>query len=155
MKKAIFICTLITTIFAGMIFTSCESSTQKMEDAQANVEEAKQDLKEARQDAVAVAQKTASEEAWKTFKSESELKIRGNEMRITELREKMKTSGKTLDALHVKNIDQLEQKNKDLNAKMVAYEKEQSDWESFKREFNHDMDELGIALKEFTINNEK
>ena len=138
-----------------MIFTSCESSTQKMEDAQANVEEAKKDLKEARQDAVAVAQKTADAEAWKTFKSESELKIRGNETRIAELKEKMKTSGKTLDEVITKKIDQLEQKNKDLNAKMAAYEKEQSDWESFKREFNHDMDELGKALKEFTINNKK
>ena len=155
MKKVIFICTLITTIFAGMIFTSCESSTQKVEDAQANVEEAKKDLKEARQDAVAVAQKTADAEAWKTFKSESELKIRGNETRIAELKEKMKTSGKTLDEVITKKIDQLEQKNKDLKAKMVAYEKEQSDWESFKREFNHDMDELGKALKEFTINNKQ
>lgn len=154
MKKAIFICTLITTIAAGMVFTGCESSTQEMDNAQANVEEAKQDLKEARQDVVAVAQKTANAEAWRTFKSESEVKIRGNETRIAELKEKMKTSGKTLDAVYEKNIDLLEQKNKDLNARMVAYEKEQSDWESFKREFNHDMDELGKALKDFTLNNQ-
>ena len=154
MKKAIFICTLITTIFAGMIFTSCESSTQEMDNAQANVVEAKKDLKEARQDPQIAAQKTANAEAWKAFKSESELKIRGNETRIAELKEKMKTSGKTLDAAYAKKIDQLEQKNKDLNARMVAYEKEQSDWESFKREFNHDMDELGKALKDFTLNNQ-
>ena len=29
------------------------------------------------------------------------------------------------------------------------------DWESFKKEFNHDMDELGKAFKNFSINNVK
>jgi DNA-directed RNA polymerase subunit N (RpoN/RPB10) len=35
----------------------------------------------------------------------------------------------------------------------VAYEKSQSDWEAFKREFNHDMEELGKALKDLTVDN--
>lgn len=151
MKKVIFICTLITTILAGMVFTGCESPAQKTDNAQANVQEAEQDLKDAQKDAAEVAQKNA--EAWQTFKTESEVKIRANEIRITELKEKMKTSGKTPDKVYAKNIDLLEQNNKNLNARMVAYEKEQSDWQSFKREFNHDMDELGKALKDFTINN--
>jgi len=30
-----------------------------------------------------------------------------------------------------------------------------SDWQSFKREFNHDMDELGHSLKDFTVDNKK
>jgi hypothetical protein len=38
---------------------------------------------------------------------------------------------------------------------MDTYEKKQSDWESFKREFNHDMDELGQALKDLTVDNKK
>lgn len=29
------------------------------------------------------------------------------------------------------------------------------DWESFKREFNHDVDELGQALKDLTVDNEQ
>ena len=31
----------------------------------------------------------------------------------------------------------------------------QSNWESFKREFNHDMDEIGQALKDLTVDNKK
>jgi uncharacterized protein YeaO (DUF488 family) len=38
---------------------------------------------------------------------------------------------------------------------MDAYEKTQSDWEEFKREYNHDMEELGAALKDFRVNNRK
>jgi hypothetical protein len=37
----------------------------------------------------------------------------------------------------------------------VAYDKNQTDWEKFKREFNHDMDELGKSLKDLTVNNKK
>jgi phage-related minor tail protein len=34
-------------------------------------------------------------------------------------------------------------------------EKNQSDLESFKQEYNHDMEELGEALKDFRVNNKK
>jgi hypothetical protein len=33
--------------------------------------------------------------------------------------------------------------------------KNQSDWVSFKREFNHDMDEIGKAFEDLTIDNKK
>lgn len=65
----------------------------------------------------------------------------------------MKKSGKTFDAMYEKNIMALEQKNKDLRTKISNYESNQSDWESFKREFNHDMDEQGQAIKDLTVNN--
>jgi len=42
-----------------------------------------------------------------------------------------------------------------MRARLVAYEKSQSNWESFKREFNHDMDEIGQALKDLTVDNKK
>ena len=67
----------------------------------------------------------------------------------------MKKSGKTLDAVYEQRIDTLEKKNRDLKARVDAYDKSQSDWESFKREFNHDMDELGQAFKDLTVDNKK
>jgi chromosome segregation ATPase len=97
--------------------------------------------------------KVANEEEWKAFKTETELQIKANENRIAELRAKMKKSGKTFDEMYEKNINNLEQKNKDLKARLNGYETNQSDWESFKREFNHDMDELGQALKDLTVDN--
>jgi len=36
-----------------------------------------------------------------------------------------------------------------------AYEKERSDWEVFKREFNHDMNQLGEAFSDLGNKNTK
>jgi chromosome segregation ATPase len=155
MKKVIFILAMTTTFMAGTIFTGCQSSTQKQEAAQAKVKDARQDLNEAKKNANEVAQKAATAEEWKTFKSESELKIKENEIRIAELKIKLKKPGEIFDALYENKIVKLEQQNKDVKAKLEAYEKSQSNWESFKREFNHDMDELGKALKDLTVNNTK
>lgn len=155
MKKAILILTVITTVMSGMIFIGCESPAQKAENAQTDVKEAKQDLKDAQRDADAAAVKAANAEEWNTFKSQSEAIIRENDVRITELKEKMKKAGKALDAVYAENISKLEQKNRDMRTRIDTYEKSQNGWESFKREFNHDMDELGQALKDLAVNNKK
>ena len=155
MKKVIFMLAVSSMFIASTFLTSCQSETQKSDAAQTKVQDAKEDLKEAQTDAAVAAQKAANAEEWKAFKTESEAKIKANEVRIAELKDKMKTSGKTMDTVYSKNVDLLEQRNKDLKNRMDAYEKGQSDWESFKREFNHDMDELGQALKDLTVNNKK
>ena len=67
----------------------------------------------------------------------------------------MKKTGKVVDAVYAENIAVLEQKNRDMRARVDAYEKSQNGWDSFKREFDHDMDELGQALKDLTVNNKK
>lgn len=133
MKKSIFILSVATMFAAGVSFTNCQSSAQKADNAQAKVEDAKADLKDAQKDANTAAQKAANAEEWKTFKSETEMKIKDNETLAAELKAKKKSTGKTLDATYTKSIEALEQKNKDLNARLVAYGKGQSDWESFKR----------------------
>lgn len=155
MKKAIFMLALIATFATGTIITSCDSPTQNAADAKANVQDAKQDLKEAQRDADAAVLKAASAEEWKTFKSESDALIRDNEIRIAELKEKMKKTGKSIDAVYAENIAVLEQKNRDLKTRIDTYEKSQNGWEAFKVEFNHDMNELGQALKDLTVNNKK
>ena len=94
-------------------------------------------------------------EEWEVFKSESEAKIKDIETRIAELKVQMDKKGTALDEIYAKRIDTLEQKIKDLKKKMENFDNGQSDWESFKREFNHDMDELGQAFKDLTVNNEK
>jgi outer membrane murein-binding lipoprotein Lpp len=147
MKKTI-ISLVVTTLISGAIFTGCGPSTAKEDAAKTEVKEAREDLKDA--------QKAATAEEWKAFKDESELRIRDNEVRIAELKVKIKKSGKDLDALYEKKIDALEQQNKDMKARIDVYERNnKSDWESFKREFNHDIDELGKALKDLTVNNTK
>ena len=146
MKITIATLALSSMLVAGFLFTSCKSPAQKEDAAQNKVDEAQQELNAAQV-------KVASQEEWATFKIESELKINDNENRIAELKEKMKKPGKVFDALYQKRIDDLEKRNLDMRVRMETYEKNQSDWESFKTEFNHDMDELGNALKDITVNN--
>lgn len=146
MKKPIITLVAIATLFSGTIFTSCGPSTPKEEAAQAQVKQANEELLDAR--------KAATAEEWKAFKDESEVKIKENEIRIAELKAKIKKSGKELEALYEEKIDALGQQNKDMKARISAYETDtKSNWESFKREFNHDMDKLGSALKGFTVEN--
>lgn len=152
MKKTLITFVAIVLV-TGTIFTSCQSSAQKEKVAEENLQGAKQDLEAAQNNADEDAAKTAKAEDWRIFKLDSEAKIEANKIRIAGLREKMKTSGKAPDAIYQTKIDMIEQQNKNMTARIEAYTKTQSDWEEFKREFNHDMDQLGEALKDLTVNN--
>jgi hypothetical protein len=94
---------------------------------QAKGQDAKQDLNAAQKNTNAVAQKEQTAEEWKTFnKSEFELKIKTNEMRITELNIKIRKPAELFDTFYVKKIANLEEENRFLKARLEAYEKSQS-----------------------------
>lgn len=147
MRKTIF--TLAIAVFVtAATFMSCKSPTKEEIEAQENVNEANEELVEAK--------KEATEAEWEAFKHSGDSIIDRNEERIAELKRDMKKTGKSIDAHYQESVDALEQKNKDLKAKMEGYKNDaNSDWQSFKREFNHDMDELGQAFKDLTVNNKK
>ena len=149
MKKIIYTIVIASALATGTLFTACQStpSTPAEEAAQLKVDSAKQELKDA--------QKAATAEEWEAFKIESEEKIRINDLSIADFKERMKTSESQFDALYVEKIDKLEKQNKNLKAKIENYEKRNTDWSSFKSEFNHDMDELGQALRDLTVDNKK
>ena len=155
MKKAIFFAALTIPLMAGIILTGYWSSTQKQKAAQTKMLYAKGDLITAQEDVNEVAQNVATSEEWKTFRSESELKIRDNEIRIAELNVKLKNPGEIPEARYEKKIAILELQNKDMKARLEAYEKIQSNWGKFKREFNHDMVAIGDELKDLTGENKK
>jgi Ni/Co efflux regulator RcnB len=155
MKKIILTLIVATAFLTGTMLTGCQSSAQKEASARENLQEAKQDLKDVQNDANEDAQKLANAEEWETFKSDAEITIRNNEIRIADLRVKLNKQGTILDPMYERKIELLEQQNKDLIKRIEDYEKSQSDWETFKREFNHDVDELGKALKDLTVDNKK
>lgn len=157
MKKSIFNLAIPITFFAALLFTGCQSPAQKVDNAESNLNDANQNLKDAKADEIVANKKAVAAEEWKAFRAETEIKIKDNEARITELRAKKKTTGKTLDAAYTQRIDTLEQKNLGMRTMMDDYESTNisSDWEEFKREFNHDMEELGMALKNLTVSNKK
>lgn len=53
-------------------------------------------------------------------------------------------------------VNDLERKNQSLKDRINDYKADgNANWDEFKREFNHDMDRLGEALKDMTQNNVK
>ncbi len=147
-RKAIITRTLAVAIIAGGMFTGCMSQAQKEEAARAKVEDAREDLRDAKVDANRVALKTATAEEWRIFKNESDLKFKENEARIAELRVQLNRPGTTLDPVYAQRIETLEEKNRGMRNRMTVYENNKSDWETFKREFNRDMDALGNSFKD-------
>ena len=114
-------------------FTTFGQENKKVPQASKDLIGAQVDLNEARIDSAADFQK---------FKKESELKINDNENKIAEL--KTKSWNENFDE---QKIDALQQKNDALKKQIEESDKTKtSNWTSFKREFNHDADELGRAL---------
>ncbi|MFY7964698.1 MAG: hypothetical protein ACOVO1_07360 [Chitinophagaceae bacterium] len=154
MKKTI-LKAVVATVITATSLISCTSSEQKVENAENKVTDAKENLKEVKKDSGIAAQKIATENEWKIFKNDAETTVKNNEIRIAGLKDKMKNAGAAAIAAYSKKIDDMEMQNHNLKLKIENYEKHNSDWESFKTEFNHDVNELGQALKDFTINNKK
>ena len=110
-----------------------------------------QDLNVPKKEGNTVAQKPVNDEEWLTFKNESELKIRDHEVRINELKIKVKTQEELFDAPARKKIANLEQQNKYAKSRLENFEKSPSNWDSFKYGFNNEMDAIEIALKNFPV----
>ena len=152
MKKIIFIVAIAATV-ATTSFTSCSSSQQKVENAENKVENAKENLKEVIKESDITAQKIATADEWKMFKNDAEAIISNNEIKIGNLKTKIKKPASQSDASFISRINALEQQNHNLKLKIDTYDKNHSDWELFKNEFNRDMEGLGKAFKDLTIKN--
>ena len=135
MKKSIGILVIAIAVF----FVSCKSAQQKELDAQQNLSQARQDLS---------ATQASNANEWQTFRSESLIKIKENDKRIAELKIKMNQPGNTFDGMYRTRIEKLEAKNKELKSKLKNYDGKQTDWKTFKSDFNRDMDEIGKNIKD-------
>ena len=152
MKKSI-----LNIAFSGLVISSmligCKDSTNKEEEARENVEEARVGLNEAKTE-LSNARKAATEQEWKEFKESTNDMIRKNENRIAELKSQMKRTNTSMDAIYEKRIAELENKNRLIKNKLNAYKNEASDdWQTFKNEYDRDMNDLGESLKNFTVKN--
>ncbi len=151
MKKSI----IVLSIIAGTFFTSCKNNEEKSAEAVEDVVEANEDLNKVAEEVNKDNMTKANDEEWQTYKAEAYKSISENETRIAELQTAMKKPGSTFDAAYKKSIESLVDKNTALKNKITDYENNQTDWETFKREFNYDMTELGKAFKDLTVNNKK
>ncbi len=150
--------------FSALIFSSCESHEKKVDDAYDRVKEIKNTIKDTvkiyvkaekvLEEKKKVIVKTETVDEWTLFKSETEDKIIASEDKIKEL--KLKKNSAENKAKFDRQITRLEQKNNDLRKRMNDYNQEvKVKWEKFKMEMNHDIDAIGIELKDVTINNKK
>ena len=154
MKKSLLTLAVITCIL-GVVMISCKPSTKEEKESQEKVEIARDQVEDAK-DSLSVAKKEATQEELKAFKYSGDSIIRINDLRIAELKLKIKNTGNAIDDNYQKNVYVLEQRNRSLKLKMDAYQNDvSSDWQSFKREFKHDTDEIGQALKDLTVDNKK
>ncbi|HLO39056.1 MAG TPA: hypothetical protein VK173_11210, partial [Lacibacter sp.] len=134
------------TLITGLSLASCNNSAE---------DDTTKD--EVKKDTVVVEEKTevrvATSEEWAAYKADVEAKIDANEKRIAELKAKIKKPGKLLDKARAERIEALEERNRNLRLKITAYETNKTDWEKFKEEVNHDLDELGKAIEDIFTDN--
>jgi hypothetical protein len=76
-------------------------------------------------------------------------------MLLAELSVQLSEPGTTLDTLFTKRIKDLNKQNQAFINRLNAYEKNRSDWETFKRDYKSDMEELEKVLKELDSINKK
>lgn len=139
---------LVSFFFIGVSFLmSCSNSADRVDDAKQDVVKADSNL------VVAQEEFLADVENYRRTTSE---KVAENEKNIAEFKARVEQDKKIAKADYNLKIAELEQKNNDLRMKMENYRADSKEqWESFKIEFNHDMDEVGKAFKDLTVNNVK
>ena len=133
-------------LFAGTAtLYSCGNSSSKLEDSKENVADAKADLAMANQEYLADVE---------NYRKEVAAKIDENDKKLAELKVKARNEKRETKEAYDKKIAELEERNRSIREKMANYKDDGKDnWNNFKTEFNHDMDELGQAFKDVTVNN--
>ncbi len=145
-KQGTVIITLILAVIFGAI--SCQSSSsERLEDAQAEAAEADKNLSNAKEEYIT---------DMDNFKKETSIKISANEQSIKEFKASIASSKKDIKAEYDNKINDLEVKNTDMKRKLSEYKVEGEDqWNAFKNEFSQDLEELGVALQELTVDNKE
>lgn len=88
----------------------------------------------------------------KSLFSLAEEKISSYEKSIGELKARIAKETKENIAKYEKTLTDLEQKASEIKKKVHEYKEEGKDkWAAYNDKFNHDLDELGKALKNFMV----
>ena len=153
MKKIVF--TLAATaLIAGVLFTSCNSSSRKIKNAEDKVLDAKEAVIDAKIDLTQARQDSVNE--FQQFKTDFQNLISSNEKKIAGLKLSIADASQKNKIQFGKKLSVLEKRNNELKIKLSEYKEDETDqWKAFKLEFKHDMDELGKAFSDFTVSNKK
>ncbi len=128
-------------LLSGVFFASCSTSSEQ------KVKNAKDDLEEANE---------AYLEEMENYKAEKWAIIKANEVALADFKSNSTQEGTTMTEEYEELIADLEERNEAMKVKLKDYEDEgETKWKSFKKEFSHDMDELGTAFKDIFKNSNK
>lgn len=135
-------------ILSVTFLTACNGQQgNKMEKAQAEVEKAEKKLDEAKQKA---------EAEFESYKADVNRQIDENDRKIAALKEDMKQTKKDAKKEYREKVEALEIRNNELKKQIGEFQNTSEEkWQAFKREFNHDMEELGKAFKDLGTDNKK
>lgn len=128
--------TLAIVLFSiGTFFNSCQSPDRKFEIEQNFIQQANNELVEAHM------KLNQMRYEYLQFKKDSEIKVSYHEKSLAEFN--VQTTKE--------KMAKIELKNKELGKKLENYEDQgRANWLTFKKEFNHEIDDLGKAFKELT-----
>ncbi len=113
--------------------------------ARKELKEAQADLREAKIDSAA---------DYRKFREEAERIILDNQYKIKVLKEQKASENKETKEKYDKKVLALQVKNDAWRKRITTSDKTKSSkWSAFKREFNHDMEELGKAFKDIAVDN--
>jgi hypothetical protein len=137
----------IVSAFFLATLAACNSSTDKVEDAQTDVVEANKELDEANIEYMADMEK---------YRAETAEKVAANEVIIKDFNARIASRKQDAQVEYKQKIAELELKNTDLKKKIDNYKQDgKENWEKFKIEFNRDMEELGKAFEDLAVQNVK
>lgn len=143
MNKILFY--ILPVALISSLIMMCSSPAEKVNTAQQEVNQANKDLEKANQE---------YQQDILNYKKENETRIATNDHLISDFKVRIANEKKAVKDEYNKKIAELEQKNTDTRRKLDEYKAESKEkWESFKSEFNRDMDELGTALSNLTVKN--
>ena len=145
---------VVMSIISGMFAVSCNTPKEKIEDAKVDMESATTDMKVATKDMQEAKDEYLADV--EKYKNESNTQIAANEESIKEFNARIAGQKASAAKEYKEKIASLEKKNSDMKLKLDnAKTDSKENWEKFKKEFSHDMDELGNAFKDFTVKNVK
>jgi chromosome segregation ATPase len=146
MKKSLLVFTTYA-VMAATTLINCNSPARKNVEAQTEDEANQNDVPKAKEEYLTDID---------SYRKEMDDKITANRRSIADLKSRIKDKDREAAANYKTQINDLEQKNNDLKKRMDEYTAEGKEkWDTFKNEFNHDMDELDRSLKDLTTKNTK
>lgn len=144
MKNKLFNLAAIVFV-SGILLTGCNMKDKNTDKSQDMVEDAKENVTEAN---------IALNNAIQDFREEAAEVIKKNEERIASFKIKITEENAENKVALQEKLAELEQKNIALKEKLAGYKNDGNEnWDAFKVEFNHDMNELGKAFSDLTVKN--